>query len=212
MWCFHDRFKQFKFSDGVLIECCVDCTTFDNRRIEALRVGNAEMPKATEQTHWGFMLEEAGLSDQLAGNHLVDNGGSLQNLAKLPSYAYHLPDECAEVAKFIYVLPTLKRLYDQRRIDAKKGYTMLDDKEHVERARPFAHTLTMSRALRNFCPRCSTYSTADHECQGNNIQQSTEIRAREQERAQREVITFSNPDTLAPSQILKALGGYGTTI
>src|SRR5437016_3478458 len=112
MWCFHDRLKQFTFSNGEEIKCCVDCTTFDNKRIEVLRVGTVEITKTPqEETHWRFLLEEAGLSDQLAGNHLVDNGGSLQDLAKLLTNAHYLP-EYFEGVRFIHVLPTLKKLYD----------------------------------------------------------------------------------------------------
>src|SRR5579872_5278246 len=110
MFCFHDRLKQHTFIDGVQIKCCVDCTIFDNRRAEVLRVSNIEVPQAKEQTHWQFLLEEAGLSDKVSwcdGNHLVEHGGSLQDIAKLP----------------IGVLPTLKKLYDQRRIDGAKRYT-----------------------------------------------------------------------------------------
>jgi hypothetical protein len=208
--CFHDRLKQFKRSNGEEIKCCPDCTTFDNKRIETLRVSNIEMPKTEEETHFSFLLEEAGLSDQLAGNHLVDNGGSLQDLAKIPTTDVCLPDDLNGPLQFCYVSPLLKKLYNQRKIDAMKRYTMLDDIEHDERARPFFHVLTMPRALNNFCPRCATYATADHECEGDQLQRTYLKRQREQDRMVRDSnITLSNPNVLVPSQILQSKGGYG---
>jgi hypothetical protein len=111
------------------------------------------------------------------------NVGTLQDLANVP-HAHVIPDHLPHTVPMweswiTTTQPLLKGLYNQRRIDAAKRYTVLDDKEHVDRAKPFPHTLTMPRVLRTFCPNCidvvkvagkevrrtaGMYRPVEHEC------------------------------------------------
>jgi len=84
-------------------------------------------------------------------------------------------------------------------------------KRHFKKkqGRPFPHTLTMHRAFKNFCPRCTSYEKADHECQGNALEQTNERRKQEHNRKLRDAnITLSNPNALAQSKLLALRGGY----
>lgn len=159
MWCFHDRLKQFTFSNGVTIECCPDCTRYDNKRAEVLRVGKSEMPCAEQRIHWAELLDAAGFPEHIAGNNWLNLAGGLNDLDKNPN-VYFVPEYLGDERLWsswitTIVQPTLKKLYDQRRIDAAKRYTPVDDHEHIERAKPFPHTLSMPRLHKTFCTRCT---------------------------------------------------------
>lgn len=217
MWCFHDRLKEFVFKCGAKIMSCVDCTTFDNKRNETLRVGTAELPKAQEQIHWELLLEKAGLGEHVAEMPWLNYVGTTDSLGNNPN-VYYTPECLGDEPKWSswitqIVQPLFKKLYDQRRIDAAKRYTMIDDHEHDERACTFYHSQTMPRGLKNFCATCGSYEPVEHECKRDGLQQTIVMREQERSRIVRDAkIKVSKPFVLAPSRILEKKGGYGKHI
>lgn len=147
MWCFHDRLREFTFSDGSLIQMCPDCTQFDTKRKEALRVGRVEMPKAKEELHWALLTEKAGVdvvNDGLdwfttfAGN----TSGALKMAAE--SGLLFVTDVCGMLKNTLYI---------QRKPKSKP--TTLDDYEHDQRQAYFPHTQAMPRRFTAYCPQCT---------------------------------------------------------
>lgn len=143
-WCFHDRLREHTFADGTTIKMCPDCTQFDSQRNAALRVGRLETPTAQVELHWREVLDQAGLCEHIFQEKWLSTmDGRLLDLANTeesPTY-FDLSDG-------------LKKLYEQRRLDAAKRKTALDGHEWIERAKPFPHTLAMPRAFRAFCVHC----------------------------------------------------------
>lgn len=152
MWCFHDRLKEFTFKDGTTIKMCPDCTQFDTKRIEALRTGNVEMPKAKEELHWKFVLEKAGLGmdvgDRPEFTMSVEDAVSEKALWKAsggnPDFVNNV------VGDKFDVLSVLSALSKRTQI----SYTAVDDHEWDAKQRPFPHTLQMPRRFTSYCVAC----------------------------------------------------------
>lgn len=160
MWCFHDRLKEFEFHDGQQIKCCPECTHFDKAREAVLCAEYIASLPVSEVRDWKLLLEGAGLGEYAGDNQQrwLHYMGTTYNLEGNP-HIYDVPEHVGDEAKWqSWILttttPALKALYWQRRIDARKTYTMLDDNEHINEAKPFSHTLTMPRAFRTFCVDC----------------------------------------------------------
>lgn len=106
---------------------CPDCTAFDNHRAEVLRRGFVELPQSEQVIHWSVLLDEAGLSMSVGDKQWLHYaGGALE----------------------------LFNILTQLKTKTPIPYTPMDDHDHIERAKPFPHTLTMPRAFRVFCPNC----------------------------------------------------------
>jgi hypothetical protein len=65
MFCFHDRLRQHTFVDGAIIKMCPDCTTFDFKRVEALKTGRIASLKSDPA--WEAKLKNNSLS--MSGEH-----------------------------------------------------------------------------------------------------------------------------------------------
>jgi hypothetical protein len=125
-WCFHDRIREFTFSDGQVIKMCPDCTQFDAHRREVLvDTGKALFATEEQMQHWETLLSKFdGLS--------VCSGSSQAWLE------YH---GCSsELSKFE---PAPRQFKD-----------LLYDIEWAQSQSPFPHTKSMPRLLFHFCPHC----------------------------------------------------------
>jgi hypothetical protein len=146
-WCFHDRMREYKFSDGSIIKMCPDCTEFDNKREAVLRTGSVVIPQSKEKIHWNMLLvkEDITLDDGLDYwlTYAGDTAGA-QKAGEQSGYVYVADLHGA----FMGVM--VKRLQQ-----AKKKPTPIDDHEWVERQKPFPHTLSMPRKLTAYCPNCT---------------------------------------------------------
>lgn len=125
--CFHDRLREFTFKNGDTIKCCLDCTTFDNARIDYLKTGHYEIPKAKGIIHWNLILDKAGLA-MTSGTH---------------EWLLYVGD-CQDIMRELST-QTLKK---------KREYTEIDDNDWCNKQKPFPHTHSMPRALKNYCVNC----------------------------------------------------------
>jgi hypothetical protein len=218
------RLREFTFSDGAVIKKCSDCTQFDTKRQDILKQGKI---KQVRSLRWEEKLEAEGLPQNPPHNPIVSTYKSRK--AELEAIEHAQASEgrsssakkqfrASQIRKDAKTNTEPQRNCEEcgvRFVPNHAGRKHCSDncrKQHFKKKqrRRFPHTLTMPRALKNFCPRCSTYATADHECQGNQLQRAREMREQERKRIMRDAaLTLSNPNILAPSMILKEKGGYG---
>lgn len=147
MFCFHDRLREFKFSDGALIKMCPDCTAFDTKRGEVLRCGSIDVPKAKEALHWGLLLTEEQITPDDGLDYWLTYAGDTAGAQK-----------AGEKSGYISVADlhgAFIGLMIRRSHDAKKKPTTLDDHEWVARQRPFPHTQEMPRRFNSYCAQCT---------------------------------------------------------
>lgn len=147
MFCFHDRLREFKFSDGALIKMCPDCTAFDTKRNEVLRRGSLEVPKSEEKIHWLELLDNAGLP--------ISEG--LQRETVLSGDAAGVYKKAEEEYGALFVTDLYDSIkavmYLHRKPPNKR--TTLDDHEWVARQRSFPHTHEMPRRFTSYCAHCT---------------------------------------------------------
>lgn len=142
MWCFHDRFKQFTFSElagGETIKMCPDCTAFDTHRVGVLKTGEVYKTDMETQVRWDIVLDKAGLGEDVG------------------KYDWLLYDGD---------LPSLPNAHPNTRFEIKRTlYTAIDDQLWQQRQKPFPHTRSMPRLLTNFCVTCKAYLPVNHMCE-----------------------------------------------
>lgn len=137
MWCFHDRLKEFTFSEqagGQTIKMCPECTAFDAHRIKVLKTGHVDMPDTKVQQRWDIILDDAGLSmNKGTADWLMFDS----DIVALQPHKHPIRNEP----------------------------TPLDDHLWLERQKAFSHTQSMPRLLTNYCVACKAYLPVNHVCE-----------------------------------------------
>lgn len=124
--CFHDRLREFTFTDKQVVKMCLDCLIFESARRPVLcpPLPTKLFSNADISQRWDVILDDAGLNMEMG-----------------------TPDWLMFDSDIVALQP--------HRQSTRKVYDMVDDHDWALRQKPFAHSLSMPRTMNNFCPKCT---------------------------------------------------------
>lgn len=180
--CFHDRLREFTFTDKQVVKMCLDCPTYENARrpVFCPPLPTKLFSDTDMLQRWDVILDDAGLNTEMG-----------------------TPDWLMFDSDIVALQP--------HRQSTRKVYDMVDDHDWALRQKPFAHSLSMPRSFMNYCPSCGLYVNQLHECECDTPQWAAraDVRQREEKRVAHDAtVVLSDPSKLTPSLILERQGGY----